>query len=179
MTWSAVDTNVLEVANGASPQADPACVLASVGALQALADTGGLLIDDGMRILGEYLRHANLKGQPGVGDYFLRWAWNNQATSSRCRRIPITPRPGDREDYVEFPDDSDLRTFDPSDRKFAAVVRACELEAQVVNAVDSDWAQHRAALERNGVRVKELCPQCLKPASPAPAQTLGPQATQR
>ena len=48
-------------------------------------------------------------------------------------------------------------SFDPSDRKFLAV--AVVAEAVVLNATDSDWAEHGALMDSLGVEVCQLCPQ--------------------
>lgn len=57
--------------------------------------------------------------------------------------------------YQDYPKDSDLASFDPSDRKFVAL--SLRARAPVVVATDSDWVHHKAALSRNGVRIKFLC----------------------
>ena len=47
--------------------------------------------------------------------------------------------------------------FFPSDRKFLAVAVAGR--AVVLNAMDSDWGEHKALMDELGVEVDELCPQ--------------------
>lgn len=66
---------------------------------------------------------------------------------------------GDSEDFVLFPQDSDLCGFDKSDRKYVAAALASRRTPDVLNAVDRDWWQYRDALKRNGVRCRFLCPQ--------------------
>lgn len=123
-----VDTNVAVVANGRgrSPQASPSCVLRCVGRLRDLQLHHTLVLDDGWRILREYLRELSPAGQPGVGDAFLKWVLTNQANPARCEQVRIIPRdaaqPGG--ELCEFPDDPALAGFDPSDRKFVAVALA-------------------------------------------------------
>ena len=63
------------------------------------------------------------------------------------------------EDYNEFPADSHLQSFDPSDRKYVAVALTSQKRTEILNAVDPDWWQHREALKRKGVSVCFLCPQ--------------------
>jgi hypothetical protein len=154
---SVVDTNVLCVADRLSRQADEACIASCVSALQAMQTTI-VVVDDAGRIVKEYSNNVRTVGQPGVGGRFLLWLWQNIANVQVCATVPITPRLGGGEDYEEFPTDSDLAGFDPSDKKFAAVARA-HGSAVVLNAVDSDWRQFEAPLARNAIAVEFLCPQ--------------------
>jgi hypothetical protein len=153
-----VDTNVPVVANGKSAQASPICVLACVESLEAIKNNGVIVLDDGMRILHEYMNNLSLSGQPGVGDAFMKWVWSIQALEERCERVPIRELPDDDQDFEEFPRDPDLADFDRSDRKFVAVALTSRNTPTVLNAVDPDWWTHRKALRRHGVRVKFLCP---------------------
>ena len=76
MSFSVVDTNVPIVANGKSDQADPNCVIACIDALFEIHDQGMIILDDARLILQEYMRHLSLAGQPGAGDYFMKWVWS-------------------------------------------------------------------------------------------------------
>ena len=118
-----------------------------------------LALDDADEILAEYSRYCSHSGQPGVGDEFFRWAFDNQYTG--CQRVPLTPH----EDcgYEEFPEARELAKFDRSDRKFVATALGCTPTASIYNAVDSDWSHSALALAAVGVTVAELCPDCLKP----------------
>jgi len=118
-----------------------------------------IVIDDSMLIFSEYMRHLSKAGQPGVGDAFMKWVWENQAVTERCEKVTLTPNPDNLNDFVEFPNDPELDDFDRSDRKYVAVALTSENEPIVLNAVDPDWWEHREALERNGVRLRFLCPQ--------------------
>lgn len=162
MSAFVVDTNVPIVANGRSVQADPECVLNCLAALESIRMEGIIVLDDGSRILREYMNKLGMSGQPGVGDLFMKWVWQNQAVIERCERVEIHERNGDENDFVEFPDDPALAAFDRSDRKFVAVARASKLQPPILNAVDSDWRDFESALKRHGVTVNNLCPQCLK-----------------
>ena len=153
-----VDTNVPIVANGKS-HADPACVMACVESLLSVKSEGVIVLDDTMRILSEYMDHLTLGGEPGVGDAFMKWVWNVQADDRRCERVTITPiSRGGAESFGEFPDDPDLATFDQADRKFVAVALTSRLNPSILNAVDSDWSESHAALQRNGINIQFLCP---------------------
>ena len=153
-----IDTNVLIVANQMAEQATPDCILACVKMREKVKQTGITILDSGILILGEYMRHANLSGQPGLGDSFFKWLWNNQANPKHCRHIDITPKPDDPDDFEEFPNDPALNGFDRSDRKFVAVAKANQRRTTILNATDSDWWNFRKQLEKNGIEIEFLCP---------------------
>jgi hypothetical protein len=153
-----VDTNVAVVASGLAAQADIRCVTACMQRLYAIQQHGGLLLDDRGEILLEYTKKLGYSGQPGAGHAFVKWAFDNQANAQQVRRVSITPRglAGWRR-FDEFPDVPALRGFDPSDQKFVAVAIASGEGPAILNAVDSDWWHHRAALEAAGVSLEFLC----------------------
>jgi len=111
-------------------------------------------------ILGEYRRNLSPSGQPGSGDAFFKWLWNNQGNHDHCRRVNITPH--DNRGFAEFPDDPELEPFDNDDRKFVAVALASHNAPPILNATDSDWWEHRVALEGHGIRIKSLCPELME-----------------
>jgi hypothetical protein len=159
MSAYVIDTNVPIVANGRSDSVAVACVVKCVRKLVDVRAEATVVLDDGMRILSEYLRHLNPKGQPGAGDLFMKWVWDNRGVTAQCERVSITPLPDDPEDFVEFPRDSRLASFHRKDRKFVAVACASKNNPEVLNATDSDWWIHRQALGDHGVRVVFLCPE--------------------
>lgn len=164
MSAFVVDVNVAVVANGKSPQADAACSLACIRALREVRENV-IAIDDGDRILGEYRSQLSMSGQPGTGDEFMQWLFQNQCNESICQRVAITFDP--EWGFEEFPHDDRLghvtdSLFDPDDRKYVAVALASQRNPSILNAVDSDWSEHRDALSDHGVVVKELCPNCLR-----------------
>ena len=123
------------------------------------ARKGLVLLDEDGKILDEYANHCSYAGQPGVGDAFFKWLWDNQANPKHCQKVPITPDPN--REFAEFPDDPDLSGFDRKDRKFVAVALASGLDPEVLNATDKGWYYYSAALKRNGVRVQFLCPDAM------------------
>jgi hypothetical protein len=159
MSAYVIDTNVPIAANGCTDHASPACVLRCVQKLVDVHNGGIVVLDDDMRNLKEYTRNLKRSGQPGAGDSFLKWVWDNQGVSERCERVTITPLPDDPHNFCEFPIDPCLASFYPDDRKFVAVARASRNDPEVLNATDSDWWRHRQALHDNGVRVVFLCPE--------------------
>jgi hypothetical protein len=154
-----VDTNVIVVSNGKSDQAGPVCVLACVDVLEQIKNQGMIVLDDRSRILNEYKSNLSFSGQPGLGDAFFKWIWQNQANPTVCERVEIHSRGSDyeAENYYEFPDDPSLLKFDSSDRKFVAVALASKNKPEVLNAVDSDWWEFQSPLENYGIRIRFLC----------------------
>ena len=148
-----VDTNVAIVANGHADQADNQCFEDCVRRLESLIAKETIAIDDKNRILGEYGNHLDFAGQPGVGDMFFRYVFDNQYWDDRIRRVMITPSADERRSFEELPEN----TFDPSDRKFLAV--AVVAKATVLNATDNDWNEHPKLMSELGVKVEQLCPQ--------------------
>lgn len=156
-----VDTNVLCVAEDKSDDWPTECGLECTRFLAELRKGGCLVLDDAQRILREYgtALAAVSRGQPSVGQLFLRWVYQHSANEERCEIVPLTPLSGDPGDFGEFPEDPALADFDPDDRKFVAVALASERNPDVVEATDSDWWASREALENNGVRLRFLCPE--------------------
>jgi len=156
-----IDTNVTIVANDMHPAAGLDCVGACIDALLQ-ARQSGVLMDDGYLIFEEYRRHLSHSGQPGFGDAFFKWLWDNHGNPQRCRLITITPMENDSMNFEEFPEDADLAAFDRSDRKFVAVALASGESPFILNATDTDWWIHRTALERSQVHVQFLCPSLMR-----------------
>jgi hypothetical protein len=151
-----VDTNVPVVANGSAPQASESCARACCDELWKITSgRARLVVDDGFEIFAEYGRHLSLRGQPGVGDMFLKWVHDHQFNPQRCVRVALTPHP--ERVYVQFPEDPALTGFDPDDRKFAAVAAASPSPARILNAVDSDWWEFESVLARHGINVEFVC----------------------
>jgi len=159
-----VDTNVPMVASRLAPQADERCVAACIKRLAAIKVSGGLLLDDSGHILREYGKNLDTRGQTGAGYEFLKWAMIHQAIAGMVTRVAITQTAdGGWRRYKEFPDLPALNRFDPSDQKFVAVAVASGENPPILNAVDSDWWNDRAALAAAGVTVEFLCPQHAPP----------------
>jgi hypothetical protein len=155
------DTNVPVVANGLADQASVACVEACIDKLLQSRTQDVFLVDGGGLIFEEYQRYLAHRGQPGPGDAFFKWLWDNQANAAHCRRIPITSIDPDPRGFLEFPDDPRLATFDPSDRKFVAVSLAAGSAPRIVNASDTDWWNARNVLAEYGVNIEFICPELM------------------
>ncbi len=151
-----IDTNVPVAANGRSQQASADCEEDCRSSIK-MAMRGEVIpvVDEGFEIFTEYMHNLSLAGQRGLGDLFLKWIHDNQFNPGKCERVSITPHL--TRGYVEFPDDPELQQFDPADRKFVAVARACESSTRVLNALDPGWWDYRDVLEKNDVRVEFVC----------------------
>lgn len=167
MSAYVVDTNVGVAANGRDcPQVDYACRLACIEKLRECVNIlrdkkqGHVIIDSGGDILEEYKSYFNFKGQPGTGDLFFKVLNERQFSTRQCERVEINK--DDNWGYEEFPHDEDLRNFDRSDRKFVAVAIKSQHSPVILNATDSDWHENGKALKRYRVRIKQLCPDCLR-----------------
>ena len=154
-----LDTNVPIVANGKADQADSECEGACIRELKQVQAECRVLLDEGGRIISEYLRHLSPSGQPGLGDEFFKWLWNNQDTEPYCRKVTVTHHA--ERGFDEFPDDERLSSFDLADRKFVAVALASGTSPPVLNATDTDWWHDRQSLAENGVHVVFLCPELM------------------
>ncbi len=154
-----VDSNVAAVANGLASQADDACVSRCVAELGRIQRDCRLLLDGDWLVLREYRNHLSQRGLAGTGDAFIKWVLNNQGNEARIGRIAITPDA--QREFVEFPDDPELASFDRDDRKFVAVALASGTSPPIVNASDTDWWEHREALQVHGIEILFLCPELM------------------
>jgi hypothetical protein len=155
-----VDTNVPKTANLALdpatiPQELTSCVLACVEAVEHVVKRRCLVMDAGDEIFDEYRKQLSMKGQPGVGDRFMKWVHDNRWKLSDADRVTIT-RNG--QSYIEFPEHDGLTQFDNADRKFIAVANAHPDKPPVLQATDSKWWGWKDALTEVGIAVHFLCP---------------------
>ena len=154
-----IDTNVAVVSNGQTPQAGPECQRTCIAELLKVRENRRVLLDDESLILSEYRNNLRLSGQPGAGDAFFKWLYENQANVENCLRVRVTSH-GTR-GFLEFPDKPGLSGFDLDDRKFVAVALASGLSPPVLNASDTDWWHFRDELDNCGVKVLFLCPELM------------------
>ena len=154
-----VDTNVAIVANGHTSQAGPACRRKCIAKLQHIINECLVLLDDYNLILNEYKNRLRLSGQPGPGDAFFKWLYDNQANPEHCRQVNVHLHPA--REFEEFPKDPDLDSFDRSDRKFVAVALASGVEPKILNASDTDWWHHFHELKQHGIEIVFLCPELM------------------
>jgi hypothetical protein len=152
-----VDTNVAVVANRRGGESY-SCASACAQALLRIKISGLLIVDDSDRIFDEYRRNCSTRGQPGMGDSFVKWAHDHRWKQDLVQTVAITPHDDDSESFVEFPKHQDLAKFDPSDRKFVAVSCAHPERPPILQATDTKWWGWNEALAACGVTVEFLCP---------------------
>ena len=155
MNCSVVDTNVILVANGQHDDVSPECIASCALRLQSIMQSGKLAVDDQFRILLEYQNKTVPKRGNRPGDAFVRWALQNNANPSRVDRVELSEN--SERGFETFPNDPDLKDFDPSDRKFVAVARGHADAPPILQATDSKWLVWSVALARHGVSVDFLC----------------------
>jgi len=156
-----VDTNVPIVANGKSDQAGMECEMACIDRLEVVRDQYRVVIDSLGQIMKEYRKYLSPSGQPGPGDVFYKWLWDNRTNQEVCRQVAITPSGVGDGNFAEFPQDPELAAFHHKDRKFVAVILASGEHAPVINATDTDWWHFREALARHDVEVEFICPELM------------------
>ena len=161
-----VDTNVPVVANLATSHDKNDnipldCINACVEAIEHIVKKGGLVIDNKYEIYGEYRNYLALRGEPGVGDGFMKWVHDNQCQPEKVEQISITKSDNS---YKEFPEHDGLSDFDKDDQKFVAVANAHSVtdKPHIMQAVDSKWWGWKDALNQVGINVRFLCPDYVK-----------------
>jgi hypothetical protein len=162
-----IDTSVCCVANNRNDEHEdkPDCVRACREKMRECVDIlrgqseGTVCIDEGGHIINEYKNELHWSGRPGEGDRFFFELFRQQY-SDNCERVDI--HENSVRGFKEFPDDPALANFDHDDRKFVAVALTSRYDPSLVNATDSDYLHFQTVLEKHGVRVEQLCPDCLK-----------------
>lgn len=151
-----IDTNVLRVAAKQHEGASDDCVSNCVSQLMEMQKEGVVVIDDGHKILGEYLKSPKLLESNGTGKKFLKWLLQNQSNIQRVEQVTITETA--TKFFAEFPDQALQAVFDPSDRMFVAVANAHPEKPPIWQAVDCKWLDWWPALRKQGIEVEFLCP---------------------
>lgn len=159
-----VDTNVAKITNLAT-QPDPQfdvpdeCILACIEAVEHVIKKRGLVLDAGDEIFNEYRQQLSMKGQPGMGDVFMKWVHDSRYALPDHQRVKITKN---ADSYNEFPQHRDLREFDISDRKFVAVSNAHKKKPTILQAADSKWWGWKDALKVCCITVQFMCPEYIQ-----------------
>jgi|SRR5271154_3022939 len=143
-----VDTNVAVVANGREwLLTAPECVIACNRQLAEIKDSGRIAVDDGWKILKEYRNNLRESGEPGAGDAFWKWVLSNSRNPERCDFVSAAP----------FPDNDELKAFDPADRVFVTVALAHSERPPILQATDLKWKNFVGVLSEHGVNVRFVC----------------------
>ena len=160
MSLCIIDTNVAITANNidiADELID--CALGCIDIIETTISKKNIVLDNGGEIFEEYKHKLSFKGQPGVGDKFLKWIHDNQWKLPPENRVSITKN-GDS--YNEFPEHEGLKEFDISDRKFVAVSNAHPKKPKIYQATDSKWWGWKDALREVGIEVDFICPEYIE-----------------
>lgn len=149
-----VDTNVLVAANGRDTHVEIDCQRRCMEELARLAAQEVVCVDDKGLIMGEYERRVAASQQAGPGTVFFKEVWKQMGDSNKVRLIPVKPRDDEGRDFTDpvLPPNNLKK-----DAKFLAV--AVKAGATIVNAADSDWAEHRELTDRLRIDVRQLCPE--------------------
>ena len=152
-----VDTNVIRVANKQHADVSQECIADCALELQTIMRSGRIAIDSRFQIISEYqAKMKKTKGKgPGPGDVFVRWVLKNRTNPAKCDQVEI--REHHEKGYDSFPEDEQLKNFDPSDRMFVAVACAHPQHPPILEAADSKWLDWADALKRHGVDVIFVC----------------------
>ena len=113
------------------------------------------MIDDRFKILLEYQNKTSPRKGKGVGDMFVQWALRNSGHKERVHQVAITEVAADQ--FAEFPAPALEPTFDPPDRKFAAVANAHASKPPIWQASDCKWMDWHADLGACGIKIDFLC----------------------
>ncbi len=151
---SVVDTNVLVAANGRDTHVEVSCQLKCVDELMRLSHKEVVCVDDKGLIMREYGRRTKDQGQAMPGTVFYKRIWQQMGNPHRVHLTPVEPRDPEGRDFRDpvLPPNNLKK-----DAKFLAV--AIKAGALIVNAADSDWAEHRELTDRLGIDVRQLCPE--------------------
>lgn len=154
-----IDTNVLLAANKMSGQLEESDKDVCIDFLINSKENKSIIyIDSKGLFFKEYFKKNSRSGQPGVGDQFAKWLYDNQNNRKVCKIIIITPLDKNGNSFEEFIVPKELDKFDSSDRKFVAVSLACKNEPEICNASDSDWWIYKKDLKKIGLKIKFICP---------------------
>lgn len=152
-----VDTNVLVAANGRATHVEASCQLRCVVALERLSREKVVCVDDKGLIMREYESSTRQKGQIRPGTAFFKHIWQKMGDTSSVRLIQVELVDKDDPEGRDFRDPVLPPNNLKKDAKFLAV--AVKANATILNATDSDWAEHRELTDQLGVAVRQLCPQ--------------------
>lgn len=151
-----IDTNVAISANGRDTHACGKCQIECIEYIEAATSPKSkkiIVLDDQDLIIGEYKKHLNHRGQPGMGDAFYKYLHDHMYGGDKILLVRINENGDDDTGFDELPENS----IDPSDRKLLAAAKVAA--ADIINALDTDWHEKRDFLSAFSVNVVQLCPE--------------------
>lgn len=144
-----IDTNVLVVANGQNDHVSQDCSDACVEFVAQVCRDKHVILDADDEVRKEYAGVLKTARPYGIGAMLLF-----QILQQRRVKLVEIIRSVEG-NYVDFPIDPALASFDRSDRKFAALGK--KTRVPVTNAADSDWKKFERPLRLHGIHVIQLC----------------------
>jgi len=132
----------------------PTLVVSSIELLQRIQKKGTyVVLDEDFEIFNEYKNYLSFSGQPGVGDIFFKWLFDNCWGFPSSERIKLHKT---ENGYKEFPRGMENTNVDLDDMKFFAVSNAHPLKPDIYEATDSKWWNWRNAAMQCGIRIQFL-----------------------
>jgi len=142
----------------------PSLVASCIELLQRVQKKGTyIVLDEDFEIFNEYKDHLSFSGQPGVGDIFFKWLFDNCWGFPPSERIKLHKT---ENGYVEFPRGMEDVDVDLDDMKFFAVSNAHPSKPDIYEATDSKWWNWRYAAMQCGIRVQFLDEQYMRDKNP-------------
>ena len=158
MTAIVIDTNVLVVADGKSPQMTDACRTRCEVRLMQVRAKEQVVLDDGSLMLDEYYKNLLPYSSPTPGSEFLKWLLEVEGDSKHVAKVTLTPRDPEQTVFDEFPPDAALQAvIDPSDRKYFAASYAHPEKPPILECTDSKWLGWEDQLKKHGIKIEFLC----------------------
>jgi hypothetical protein len=159
MASNVIETNIIAVANDPEHDSGEDCHVACYRFLYSIVQNKQrVLMDADDQIFQEYRRYAHLKGQPRIGDMFLKWLHDNRGFENIYETVEI--------EDLELP--QSVQDFDLSDHKFVKVaIGTPNKPVSIFNATDSDWlffekTEPAQFLNQHQISIQQLCRDCLK-----------------
>ena len=162
-----IDTNVMITANKAAGCHEddvinnyPSLVINCIELLQLIQKKGIFIVLDGdFEIINEYKNHLSFSGQPGVGDVFFKWLFNN------CWSFPpseVVMLHKTENGYEEFSAELEAANVDLDDKKFFAASNAHPAKPDIFEATDSKWWIWCEAARQCGINIRFLDEQYMR-----------------
>lgn len=109
----------------------------------------GLVLDAEGRVLREYRKAFEGKGEPNAATEFCIWA--HQMPKDVQDYIHLTEIA--ENEFQDYPKSDILAAFDPPDRKYIALAHVHPEKPPIVEASDSKWWGIKDELKKNGIEV--------------------------
>ena len=149
-----IDTNIIIAANGGTDHLEEKETDKCKQFVSTLFENSIISLDLQGEIFQEYFKYVDRRGQPGIGDYFVKYLWDRQNNIKYCEKVNIEKNK--KGIYKQFNKKEDLLEFDSNDQKFIAVYLGSKMNTIICNASDSDWENSKALLMKYNINVLEI-----------------------